>query len=178
MCIAQRSEAAMQGDGEGGSGPGSSPGRSDANLTPEELQARRTALNQDKNRRAQRRFRQRQKVPKLLHLAPSLSRLCCTKPSGALQEKLSDAEAQLHQCRKMLGREQEARRKTETDNQFLMQVGCSTMLCCLLSASLGSLCAVWAAHCAHCGAGPRRAARPARGHRAQLAALTSTLFIS
>ena len=50
---------------EGGSGPGASSSRAsaDANLSPEELQARRTALNQDKNRRAQRRFRQRQRVP-------------------------------------------------------------------------------------------------------------------
>ena len=89
----------LQGTAEGGSGPSSSAGRhSDQLLSAEELQAQRTALNQDKNRKAQRRFRARQK------------------------EKLSDAELQLNQCRKMLGREQDARRKTETENQFLMQV--------------------------------------------------------
>ena len=107
---------------EGASGPGDSPGgQSDANLTPEELQARRTALNQDKNRRAQRRFRQRQKVP-CRALCWQASAQSAHWPACA-QDKLSDAELQLQLCRKMLGREQDARRKTETENQFLSQVG-------------------------------------------------------
>ena len=45
-----------------------------------------------------------------------------------LQEKLSDAETALTQSRKLLGREEEARRKTETENQLLMQAGVAAQL--------------------------------------------------
>ena len=44
--------------------------------------------------------------------------------SVVLQEKLADAEAQLLDERKHLRHEQEARKKVETENQYLQQASC------------------------------------------------------